>query len=137
MKALARTFRAWNLHTQKCAREIGIPDSYRLILMFLNRNPGANQIMIAAFADRSTACVNQNVKKMIADGYIRKETDTSDQRYTKLYLTEVGSAKAAELSHRLADSDEKITRLLGKEKESEIIMELQNICKLLEEGLQC
>ena len=135
MKVLSRTFRAWKFHTQKCARELGIPDSYRLILMFLNRNPGANQIMIANFADRSTACVNQNVKRMISDGYIRKETDSSDQRYTKLYLTEEGTAKAAELASELASSDEIISQILGKEKEAEIVLELQKICKSLEEGL--
>ncbi|MBR2634024.1 MAG: MarR family transcriptional regulator [Clostridia bacterium] len=133
MKALSKTFRHWEIHMKKCAMEVGIPDSYRMILMFLSRHPGANQMMIADFADRSRASVNQNVKKMIEDDYIRKEADEKDQRYTKLYLTEKGIEKAERLRARLSRSDARITDLVGSAKEQEIIALLELIRNGLKE----
>lgn len=135
MMALSRTQKEWERHMRKCAMEVGIPDSYRTVMMFLSRHPGANQTMLAEFSDKTTAAINQTVKEMLANGYIRKETDESDQRYTKLFLTEKGSEKAALLRERLRQSDDKITAVIGAQKEQELIALLDSLYTVIREDL--
>lgn len=127
MMAVSRTRRAWADYTKTVALEIGIPASYRTVISFLARHPGANQKNIAEFADITTAAVNQTVRDMITDGYVKKETDENDKRYTKLYLTEKGAVTAAKVRERLFHSDDVITAAITPEKEAEMIELLDKI----------
>ncbi len=135
MKALMRTRRAWLDHTREIARKIGIPDSYRKVIMYLPRSPGANQKNIADFADITTAAVNQIVKEMISDGYVQKEQDSTDRRYTKLYLTDKGKETAEKLRKYLHHSDQVITSIITPEKEAEMIALLDQIHDCIRKGL--
>ena len=127
MMAIHRTRRAWLEHTKAVAQEMGIPESYRMVIMYLLREPGANQKNIAEFANITTAAVNQTVKEMLANGYLEKQTDEQDRRYTKLYLTEKGSEIAYKLRERIRVADERITVEISQEKEAEMIELLDKI----------
>lgn len=127
MMAIGRTRRAWVDHTRAVALEIGISDSYRTVISFLSRHPGANQKEIAEFANITTAAVNQTIKEMIADGYVRKETDENDRRHTKIFLTEKGEATGLKVREALSHSDEVITAAITPEKEAEMIELLNKI----------
>ena len=127
MMALARTRRAWMDHTKAVALEIGIPESYRIVISFLSRHPGANQKQIAEFANVTTAAVNQTVKEMVSDGYVKKETDENDRRHTRISLTEKGMEVGCRLHERLFHSDEVITAAITPEKEAEMIELLDKI----------
>lgn len=120
---------------RKCALEVGIPDSYRMIIMYLSRNPGSSQKELAEFASKTTAAINQTVKEMQLNGYIRKETDEKDQRYTKIYLTEKGMEKAELLRGRLRKSDDIITEKMGFENEEKLIEFLDGMAELIKGGL--
>jgi len=135
MMALARTHKEWIKHMRICALEVGIPDSYRMIIMYLSRNPGANQKMLAEFANKTTAAINQTVKEMQSNGYIRKEIDENDQRYTRLFLTEKGEEKSEMLKARLHQSDKLITSVITEEKEKELIEILDNLCEVIRRDL--
>ena len=135
MMELGRTHKIWVEHMRKCALEVGIPDSNRMIIMYLSRNPGANQKKLAEFANITTAAINQTVKEMNANGYVRIETDEADLRYTKLFLTDKGMEKAEMLKERLHHSDGVITDVIGIEKEDEIIQLLRKICDVIREDL--
>ncbi len=135
MMALSWTHKEWEKHMRKCALEIGVPDSYRTAIMFLSRNPGANQKMMAEFANKTTAAINQTVKEMQLNGYIRKETDENDQRYTKLFLTEKGMEKAELLRARLRKSDDLITSAITEEREQEMIEMLNMLCNVIRRDL--
>lgn len=135
MMVLSRTQRAWVQHMRKCALEVGIPESYRMIIMYLSRHPGANQKMMAEFSGKTTAAINQTVKEMVADGFARKETDASDGRCSKLFLTEAGNEKAEQLLRRLHQSDEKITEAIGEDKEQELIALLASLHTVIREDL--
>ncbi|MBQ4115860.1 MAG: winged helix-turn-helix transcriptional regulator [Clostridia bacterium] len=135
MMALGRTQKEWVNHMRKCALEVGIPDSYRMIIMFLSRHEGANQKELAEFANKTTAAINQTVKEMQSNGYIKMETDESDRRYTKLYLTEKGLEKSTLLRERLHKSDEVITNIIGREREDEIVALLNDIHRVIKEEL--
>lgn len=135
MMALGRTQKEWVNHMRKCALEVGIPDSYRMIIMFLSRHEGANQKELAEFANKTTAAINQTVKEMQSNGYIKMETDKSDRRYTKLFLTEKGLEKSALLRERLHKSDDVITNIIGREREDEIVALLNDIHRVIKEEL--
>ena len=135
MMAIARTRRVWMDYTKALAQEIGIPDSYRMVIMYLVREPGANQKDIAEFANITTAAVNQTVKEMIANGYLEKQTDEKDRRYTKLYLTEKGREIALKLKEKLHISDEVITAAITPEKEAEMIELLDKIQECIRRNL--
>lgn len=135
MMAMARTRRAWNNHVKEVALTIGIPDSYRMIISYLHRNPGANQRNIAEFADVTTSAVNQTVKNMLEEGYLRKETDDCDKRHSKLFLTEKGEEAGEKLRARLSASDEVITALVTPEKEAELIELLDKITDCIRRDL--
>ncbi len=135
MMALSHTQKEWVRHMRHCALEVGVPDSYRSIIMYLSRHPGANQKALAEFSNKTTAAINQAVKEMLADGYVRKETDESDQRYTKLFLTEAGEEKALLLRQRLGQSDDKITAVVTPEKEQELIQLLDMLYDVIRRDL--
>ena len=121
MMAVCRTAHAWERYQKTLALRLGVPDPYLRILRFVARHPGASQQMIAQFGQVTTAAVNQTVKEMLKDGYLRKETDESDRRYSKLYLTEQGEALSRELRQMLSETDGKITAAIGAEREEKMI----------------
>lgn len=138
MRSVMRTRCAWNGYVRQVALSEGIPDSYRPILMFLHRNPGASQKSVAEFVGVTTSAINQVVKGMLEEGYLRKEIDPSDKRSSKLFLTESGEAVGARLRERLEEADGKITAFLGEETENLLIERLDAVSELIRKELgQC
>ena len=135
MMTLGRTHKEWVNHMRKCALEVGIPDSYRMAIMFLSKHPGANQKQLAEFANKTTAAVNKTVKEMQSDGFVMMETDENDRRYTRLFLTEKGSLKADVLRDRLHRSDDIITARITKDREEELIALLNEVYSVIKEEL--
>ena len=137
MKAISRTRHAWGNHMRALAMELGIPNSYREIIQYLCRRPGANQSNIADFCGITTSAINQTVKSMIEEGYVHKETDSADRRHTRLYLTDKGATIAHQLHEKLQESDGVITAVIGPEKEAELIALLDKIHDCIKEDLSC
>lgn len=135
MHGISRTKRAWDEHVRQIAQEEGIPDSYRPVLMFLHHHPGASQKSIADFLNVTTSAVNQAVKSMAEDGYLRKEADPADKRSIKLYLTPQGEAVGDRLHQRLAQSDDAITAFVGAEKEEELMQFLHELTDFIRKEL--
>ncbi len=135
MHGIARAKGAWNDHVRQIALEVGIPDSYRPIIMFLHRNPGSSQKSIAAFLNVTTSAVNQVVKSMVEEGYLRKEPDPADKRSYKLYLTEKSEEVSLRLRKRLNESDDAITAFIGAEKEEELMSILHELTDFIRKEL--
>ena len=135
MRAVSKARRAWQDHVRRIALEEGIPESYRTVLMYLLRHPGANQRNIAEFAGITTSAVNQTVKAMQEEGYLNKETDIGDKRHSRLYLTEKGESIARRVFQRLDASDDAITAMLGPEKEAELINLLDDLSEFIGKDL--
>lgn len=136
MHGMARARCAWNAHMRKLALSVGIPDSYRPVLMFLHRNPGASQRSIAEFGDVTASAVNQVVKSMLAEGYLRKEADASDKRSRRLYLTEKGEETARRLRQKLDEADDAITAFVGAEREKELMDFLHRLTEFIQKELE-
>lgn len=135
MRAIAKTRRAWNNHVKEIALAEGIPDSYRTVFMFLLRHPGSSQRNIAEFAGVTTSAINQVVKSMLEEDYLRKEVDPSDKRNSKLYLTDKGTGVASKLFAKLDASDDAITAMIGAEKEAELIAFLEQLADYIRKDL--
>ena len=135
MKAISRTRHVWGNHMRKLAIELGIPDSYREVIQYLSRKPGASQSNIADFCGITTSAINQTVKNMIEEGYLLKEVDPSDRRHSKLFLTEKGQTIAQQLRQRLHESDEVITAAIGADQEAQLIALLDKIHDCIKEEL--
>ena len=135
MRAIAKVRRAWKSYVRELTLAEGIPDAYRTVLLFLVWHPGANQRNIAEFADITTSAINQAVKNMLEEGYLRKEVDSSDKRNTKLYLTEKGANVAEKLLQKMDTSDDAITAMVGKEREDELIAFLEQLADFIRKDL--
>lgn len=136
MGSIGKVRSAWSSHVREAALAEGIPDSYRTVLMFLLRHPGSNQRNIAEFAGVTTSAVNQAVKSLLEEDYLRKEVDASDKRNSKLYLTEKGDSIAQRLFAKLHASDDAITAMIGAEKEAELIAFLDNLADYIRKDLR-
>ena len=138
MREMARTRYAWNEYVREIALAEGIPDSYRPVIMFLHHHPGFSQRSTAEFVGVTTSAINQIVKSMLEDGYLRKETDSSDKRSSKLYLTEKGTAVALRLHEKLDEADDAITALIGAEREKELMDLLAQLTEFIRKEMrQC
>lgn len=135
MRAAGAARRTWKQYVREIALSEGIPESYRTMLMFLHRHPGARQRSVAEFAGVTTSAINQTVKSMLAENYLKKEMDESDKRGTRLYLTEKGEETAAKLYGKLNAADDAITALLGAEKEAELIALLEKVTDYIRKDL--
>ena len=135
MRAAGRLRRAWDSHLRQITLAEGIPDSYRTVLLFLRRHPGSGQRNIAEFANVTTSAINQAVKSMVEEGYLRKETDSNDKRSSKLYLTEKGVECAERLRGKLDTSDAAITAMLGEVREAELIGILEQLAEFIGKDL--
>lgn len=135
MRSLGGARRAWNQYVKQVSLEEGLPDSYRQVILFLCHNPGASQRNIAEFAGVTTSAVNQTVKNMVTEQYLRKETALSDKRNSKLYLTEKGEEIGSRLIARLDAADNAITAFLGEKTEAELIDLTDRLAELIRKEL--
>lgn len=135
MRSVGRVRRAWNAHVRDIAQAEGIPESYRQIIMFLFHHPGAAQRSMADFIGVTGSAVNQVVKSMLEDGFLRKEPDPADKRSYKLFLTEKGEAVAVRLHEKLDASDDAITAFIGAQREQEMMDLLDELADLLRKEL--
>ncbi len=121
MLVIKHTYREWTNYMRKLALEAGIPDSYRMIVMYLSRNPGASQKDLAEHCQMTPAAISQTIKEMQLTGYINKEASKEDKRLVQLYLTEKGRSSADRIRTKIHQADRIITSAITKEKEEELI----------------
>ncbi len=130
MLSIKNTYKEWANYMKQLAVSSGIPDSYRMILIFLYKNPGASQRELAAHCNVTTSAISQTVKEMRMTGYLKKEADDNDQRYVNLFLTEKGTESAGIILDKVHLADARITELLTEEKEQllrDLIKQLSEI----------
>ncbi len=135
MMELMHLSRIWSEKARAAALFCGIPDSYRKIVMYLSRHPGASQKETAQFCGITTAAVNQTVKDMESKSYIRRESNETDKRASRLYLTEKGVSASEEVKKKLGEYDSLIASKLGSEKEKELASTLKELSVYIEREL--
>ena len=121
MYTIKQLDKEWIKYLKRTSGELGISDTFRQIIMYLSKNPGANQKNIAGFFNMTGAAVSQTIKEMQFAGFICKETDETDQRFSKLYLTQKAEEKVDYIRSKIFEADNFITRVVSPKKEAEIV----------------
>ena len=121
MYTIKQLDKEWIKYIKRTSGELGISDTFRQIIMYLSRNPGANQKNIAEFCNMTGAAVSQTIKDMQFAGLIRKETDEADQRFYKLYLTDKAKEKVGYIRSKIFEADNFVTGIVSPEKEAEVV----------------
>ena len=134
MPVIHQLHREWSDYMKKTSARLGIPDNYCRIIMHLDRFPGSSQKDLSELTHKTYAAISQTVKEMLRDGYITKQTDETDQRYSKLYLTESGKSLASAVADTIHGADRKITEYLTPEKEEETTVLLLGLIDEIRKG---
>jgi DNA-binding MarR family transcriptional regulator len=90
----------------------------RLLVAVSEYEGGVRQKTLTKDLDITPAAVSELVSRLENDGYVERKVDESDKRATLITLTELGAARAAEVSDEKNDRFEKtFKKLTAKEKE--------------------
>lgn len=102
-------------------REHGFSGAMYLILLHVDRHPGASQDSIATHMYLDKCTVARRTKKLEELGCLYRETDPSDRRQNQLYLTEKGQALAPEIRGYLGQWGEGVAAGMTEEERSTLL----------------
>lgn len=138
MHGIARTRCAWNDYVREITLAEGIPDSYRPVIMFLQRNPGSSQKSISDFVGVTTSAINQVVKSMLEEGYLLQGKRSFRQAQPPIVSDRKGDRYGRRLRQRLDEADDAITEFVGAEHEQELMNFLHGLTDFIRGELkQC
>ena len=131
MYTIKQLDKEWIRYLKRNSGELGISDTFRQIIMFLSRNPGASQKDVAHFCNMTGAAVSQTIKEMQLSGFILKETHEEDQRFFKLYLTDKAKEKVEYICSKIYEADNFVTGIVSAKKEAEIVKILSELTEAI------
>lgn len=85
-----RTDAAYKRLIEWLVKDTGVYRSQHRLLMHLNLQPNCSQATLAEHLEISPAAIAVSIKKLEKGGYIRRETDESDNRVHQVTITEKG-----------------------------------------------
>jgi DNA-binding MarR family transcriptional regulator len=80
-----------------------------MIILFLDRNPGASQDDLADFLLINKSSVARTCRQLADLGYIRREQSSQDRRLNNLYLTGSGQGLLPVIRELLAEWRDQVT----------------------------
>jgi len=131
MPALARAFKRAVVHVE---RESGVPGMWWFIMGVLSRRDGISQgefLREHEVADPSR--VTRTAQAMEAEGLIRRERDTEDNRVVRMYLTDEGLRMVEERLPRVNEELRRRAHAVMSEKE---LAEFQRMLGLFAEAMR-
>ncbi len=105
----------------ECLRDYGFSGAMYMILLHVDRHPGASQDSIANHMYINKCNVARHTKKLEALGYLRRETDQADRRQNNLYLTDRGKELAPEIRAYLGQWGKQVTAGLQEEEKATLL----------------
>lgn len=75
---------------RKKGEQVGIPDRYRLILLFLNRHDGSTQLDICKWTKLTAPSISLTLQKMEEEGLIKRVVAAEDKRNMNIFITDDG-----------------------------------------------
>ncbi len=107
--AVGQFMRLDRLHRAAIERqvgEMGLHRSQHRMLMYLNRHEQTpSQAELARFLEISAPAVACSLKRLEAEGYIRRECSKEDSRNNVIRITEKGRAVLCDTRHRFDEVD--------------------------------
>ena len=99
----------------------------RLLIIADSYDGGVRQKTLAEELDISPAAVSELISKLEKDGFVVREVDPGDKRATLIKLTELGAARAAELSDERNDRFAKAFTALTEKEKDQLLKLLEKI----------
>lgn len=109
-----------DMHVRERLDSCGVPRAFGPFLMTVSKNEGSTQSEIAGKMNFTAATVSVTLQKMVDAGYISKASDDSDSRQVRIFLTEKGRAKAAEMHSIFRELETKLVEPLTEEERAEL-----------------
>ena len=99
----------------------------RALVVIDSYEGGVKQKDLRKELDVSPAAVSELVSKLEKDGYVERKVDPSDKRATLITLTELGAARAAELSDEKNERYEKTFKALNAKEREQLLKLLEKL----------
>lgn len=100
------------------SEQIGILDGYRHILFALARSDGRTQYEISVITHLKAPTISVALQKMEADGLVMRFTDETDQRQSRVYITERGREIHEKMKKNLVLSEQNAMNNISEEDEA-------------------
>lgn len=110
-------------------RQYGFSGAMYMMLLHVDRHPGATQDSIATHMYIDKSNVARRIKQLEELGYIRRETDRSDRRQNNLYLTEQGKELIPLIRTYLSQWGQSVASDLTEEEQDTLLRLLAKIRK--------
>lgn len=110
-------------------KKYGFSGAMYLILLHVDRHPGVSQDSVATHLYLDKCSVARKAKKLEELGYLRRETDPSDRRQNKLFLTETGQGLAPDIRKYLGQWGDEVTAGLTQGEKETLITLLMKTTK--------
>ncbi len=128
-RALTGLYRNRSKFMGERLREYGFSGAMYMILLHVDRHPGATQDGLATHMYLDKSNVARRIKQLEELGYIRRETDSSDRRQNHLYLTPRGSELAPLIRSYLSQWGQTIAADLTESERDLLLSLLQKMIK--------
>jgi len=107
------------------------------LLMKISNDRNVSQKALAAAFEVSTSTIAVSLKKLEKGGYIKRETDTGDNRFNRITITEKGLSVIEQSKQIFSEADEKLFEGFSDEEKNTLAFLLQkldnNLSKMEEE----
>ncbi len=106
-----------------------LPHSSRRLMRILAKCEGISMVDLVEYTHLSKPTVSLGLKKMEEMGLVTKESDPSDARFSKIYLTEKGKNLERQNFENLQSIDRHVMRGLGEDEiktVTEILIKMRN-----------
>jgi DNA-binding MarR family transcriptional regulator len=123
-------------HYGKKEREqSGVGPGQGRLLHMLQNNDGLSLKDLVELMDIRPSSLGELVEKLAQNSYVTRRVDEADRRVTRVFLTESGRQKAAELSQQRDARFEERFRALTEADRTQLVALLQKLNASLEENL--
>ncbi len=97
----------------ECEKE-GFQSGYRHILFHLDREDGLNQLDLARLTHFKAPTVSVTLQKMESEGIVVRQADETDQRVTRVFLTQKGKELNLLIRNKFMESERDMLKILSE-----------------------
>ena len=114
-----------SLREEMASLGLTTPKMRALAVLSVIEGPLIRELAVYSVVEQST--LSRALDQLAADGLIRRETDATDSRATRVYITEAGRAHFETLWPRMAEAQERMFRGIGAEERRAFVGTLQKM----------
>lgn len=115
---------------RKECEKLGMKSGYRHVLIHIAMEDGLTQLDIVKRSHLKAPTISVTLQKMEYDGLIRREQDKSDQRQTRIFITEKGLELDKNIRKKIKETDQKILEGVG----SQDIKQMEHLLLIMREN---